>query len=88
MVETSRRQSITVESLVDLSGVEQTFVGPVTSFHVVGGDIARARKLRDDLNARLRNGRAYLREELPSAITTPQTLAPAMSSWSWTKPGR
>jgi hypothetical protein len=65
MVETSRKQSIAVESLVDLGGVEQTFVGPVTSFHVENSDPTRAQKLRDDLNARLRNGRAYLRAELP-----------------------
>ena len=65
MVETSRNRTITIESLVDLSGIEHTFDGPVSSFHVAGGDLARARKLRDDLNARLRNGRAYLRDELP-----------------------
>ena len=65
MVETSRSRTITIESLVDLSGIEHTFDGPVSSFHVAGGDLTRAQKLRDDLNARLRNGRAYLREELP-----------------------
>ena len=65
MVDTSWSRSIAIESVVDLSGVVQTFVGPVTSFHVAGNDATRAGKLRDDLNARLRHGRAYLRAELP-----------------------
>ena len=65
MVETGRSRTITVESLVTLSGVEHTFDGAVTSFHIAGRETTRAAKLRDDLNARLQHGRAYLREELP-----------------------
>ena len=83
MVETSRSRTITIESLVDLSGIEHTFDGPVSSFHVAGGDLTRAQKLRDDLNARLRNGRRTSARSSPSGITTPQTPAPAMWSWSW-----
>lgn len=64
MVETSAAHEMALDSLVDLSDVRVGFDGPVTSLHV-GGDAPRARTLRDHLNARLRHGRAYLREELP-----------------------
>lgn len=65
MVETSDDQLIRLDTLVDLSGIRVGFSGPVTSLHVAG-DAARARQLRDRLNARLRRrGRAWLREELP-----------------------
>ena len=65
MVDATAARAIPIESLVDLSGVEATFDGPVTSLHVSGGDRARATELRDRLNARLEHGRAYLRQELP-----------------------
>ena len=64
MVETSRARSVILDSLVDLQGVVAVFDGAVTSLHV-GGDPARAKKLRDDLNAALRNGAAWLRADLP-----------------------
>ena len=65
MANTSRNQAISIESLVSLDGVIQTFVGPVTSLHVADGDVTRATTLRDRLNAKLKTGRAYLRAELP-----------------------
>ena len=65
MVDTSASQSISIESLVDLDGVIQTFVGPVSSLHVRDHNLARATQLRDQLNARLKNGRAFLRGDLP-----------------------
>ena len=65
MVDTTASQSISIESLVDLDDVIQTFVGPVTSLHVRDHNLARATELRDQLNARLKNGRAFLREGLP-----------------------
>ena len=65
MVDTTSGQTISIESLVNLDGVIQTFVGPVTSLHVQDHDSARATQLRDELNARLRNGRAFLRGDLP-----------------------
>ena len=65
MTNTTRRQTIPIESLVSLDGVVQTFVGAVTSLHVANGDIGRATALRDGLNAKLKTGRAYLRAELP-----------------------
>lgn len=64
MVETSGAQTIRLDTLVDLTGVRVGFSGPVTSLHV-GGDAARARQLRDRLNAGLRRGRAWLRDDLP-----------------------
>ena len=65
MVETSGPQSISLDSLVDLNGVIQAFVGPVSSLHVRDQIPARAQELRDQLNGRLKNGRAYLRADLP-----------------------
>ena len=65
MVETGGSQSIDIDSLVNLDDVVQTFVGPVSSLHVRDSNVARATQLRDQLNARLRNGHAYLRQDLP-----------------------
>jgi predicted AlkP superfamily pyrophosphatase or phosphodiesterase len=65
MANTSRAQSIPIESLVSLNGVVQTFVGPVSSLHVQDSDQARATRLRDELNAKLKSGRAYLRADVP-----------------------
>ena len=67
MVDTSLKQSLVIESIADLDGVVHTFDGPVTSFHV-NGDRARATKLRDQINARVQHGRAYLRDELPDRV--------------------
>ena len=65
MVDTGRTRTIILESLVNLSGVEHTFDGPITSLHLASGEHQRAVALRDSLNARLVRGRAYLRGELP-----------------------
>ena len=65
MVETGSANTVVLDSLVSLSGVEQTFDGAVTNLHVSGGDIRRATTLRDEINQRLQHGRAYLRQELP-----------------------
>ena len=65
MVDTNSDQTISIESLVNLDGVIQTFVGPVTSLHVQDHNTARATQLRDELNARLKKGRAFLRGDLP-----------------------
>ena len=64
MVETSPAQTVRLDSILDPAGIRVGFSGPVTSLHV-GGDAARARHLRDRVNARLEHGRAWLREELP-----------------------
>ena len=52
--------------VTELAGVRIVEAGPALSLHV--GDPARARALRDRLNARLANARAYLREELPDHL--------------------
>lgn len=64
MVATSAAQAIPIESVADLTGVEAIFDGPVTSLHL-GGDLAKATELRDQINARLQHGRAWLRQDLP-----------------------
>lgn len=63
MAETTPGNAITIESLTDLSGVVATFTGPVASLHVSAP--ARAIEIRDTVNARLRHGRAYLRNDVP-----------------------
>ena len=46
-----------------MSGVIESYGGPVASLHVP--DAARASEIRDQINARLTHGRAYLRQEVP-----------------------
>ena len=93
MVDASAAQAIPIESLVDLTGVEATFDGPVTSLHVTGGDRARATELRDRLNARLEHGHAYLRQELPERFhyrTDPRggdVIVVMEESWRLTRAG-
>jgi len=64
MSNTSAAQTVQLSSLVDTSNIRPSFSGPVTGLHV-DGDAGAARRLRDQLNARLTHGRAWLREELP-----------------------
>ena len=67
MTDTTLQQALVIESIADLDGVIHTFDGPVTSFHV-NGDLARATALRDRINTRVTQGRAYLRHELPARL--------------------
>ena len=64
MVETSAPQTLLVSSLVDTSAVKVGFIGPLASLHVSGGR-EEAHAVRDRINAKLKNGRAYLRDEVP-----------------------
>jgi predicted AlkP superfamily pyrophosphatase or phosphodiesterase len=64
MVETSAETTIMLSTLIDTADVRVGYSGPVTSLHT-GGDVGRARQVRDRINARLQHGRAYLRHELP-----------------------
>lgn len=67
MVNTSPKQTIALESLLDgadLVNIEEAFGGPVANLHIRGGDADRARQIRDRINARLARGTAYLRTEL------------------------
>jgi predicted AlkP superfamily pyrophosphatase or phosphodiesterase len=67
MANTSATQAVQLSSLVDTSNIRPSFSGPVTGLHVSGGPDGpdRARRVRDQLNAKLTHGRAYLRPELP-----------------------
>lgn len=65
MVETTAKQGIRLDSLVDMDDIEQSFGGPVAMLHVRGGEPARAARVRDAINAKLQHGRAYLRHEVP-----------------------
>lgn len=67
MAELTPAREIALAPLADMSDVEHAFGGPVANLHVRGGT-AVAMRLRDRLNARLRNGRAYLRSELPERL--------------------
>ena len=64
MAELTPERELALAPLVDMADVEHAFGGPVANLHVRGGAPAAAR-VRDSLNARLTNGRAYIREELP-----------------------
>ncbi|HEV3485957.1 MAG TPA: ectonucleotide pyrophosphatase/phosphodiesterase, partial [Vicinamibacterales bacterium] len=64
MAEVTPSQELSLDAMVDMSSIEAAFGGPVASLHVRGG-AGNAVAIRDRLNARLKNGRAYLRRELP-----------------------
>ena len=67
MVDTSARQTVQLTSLLDageIADIEAAYSGPVANLHVRGGE-PRAKALNDRINAGLKNGRAYLRRELP-----------------------
>ena len=63
MVDTMPARVVAMDSLIDMSGVIESYGGPVASLHVP--DAARAIEIRDQVNARLTHGRAYLRQEVP-----------------------
>ncbi len=60
-------QTEIVEDLIDTTGVRVADAGPNANLHVSGGP-ARARTIRDALNAHLQHGRAYLRADVPEAL--------------------
>jgi predicted AlkP superfamily pyrophosphatase or phosphodiesterase len=64
MANTSAAQTVQLGSLVDTSNIKPSFSGPVAGLHVSGG-AGSAQRVRDQLNAKLTNGRAYLRQDLP-----------------------
>jgi predicted AlkP superfamily pyrophosphatase or phosphodiesterase len=64
MIETSVSQTIRLDSLIDSDQIKTAYGGPVANLHVTGGR-ATAITVRNQINARLKQGRAYLREELP-----------------------
>ncbi len=64
MVETTAKQTVRLDTLVDPAEIAQAFGGPVANLHL--RDPSRAPRIRDALNAGLRHGRAYLRDEVPA----------------------
>ena len=64
MANTSAAQTVRLSSLLDTSNIRPSFDGPVTGLHVSGG-AESAQRVRDQLNAKLTNGHAYLRQDLP-----------------------
>jgi predicted AlkP superfamily pyrophosphatase or phosphodiesterase len=64
MANTSAAQTVQLGSLVDTSNIKPSFSGPVAGLHVSGG-AGSAQRVRDQLNAKLTSGRAYLRQDLP-----------------------
>ena len=64
MTNTSAEQTVQLGSLVDTTNIRTGYSGPVTGLHV-SGPPGSARRLRDQLNAKLTRGRAYLRQDLP-----------------------
>jgi predicted AlkP superfamily pyrophosphatase or phosphodiesterase len=64
MTNTSAAQTVQLSSLVDTSNIRPSFSGPVTGLHVAG-DADAVRRVRDRLNAGLKHGRAWLRQDLP-----------------------
>jgi len=64
MANTSAAQIVQLSSLVSTSNIRTGFDGPVAGLHVSGGPES-VRRVRDQLNAKLTNGRAYLRQDLP-----------------------
>jgi predicted AlkP superfamily pyrophosphatase or phosphodiesterase len=63
MVETSLSQAIRLDGLIDMDEVDRGFSGPVASLHLK--DPTRASAIRDQINAGLEHGHAYLRGETP-----------------------
>lgn len=64
MVEMTPANEVALAPLVDMTYVARAFGGPVANLHVRDA-ASRATQVRDELNARLRHGRAYVRAELP-----------------------
>jgi predicted AlkP superfamily pyrophosphatase or phosphodiesterase len=56
--------AVAFESFIDMEGIVVGDSGPAANLHVEGGP-ARARQVRDALNAGLEHGRAYLRADVP-----------------------
>ena len=67
MVDTSLSQTIVLASLIDTTRLRISISGPVASLHAIDGGPS-PRQIKDRINARLRHGKAYLREELPGSL--------------------
>jgi predicted AlkP superfamily pyrophosphatase or phosphodiesterase len=63
MIDTMPAHVVALDSLIDMSGVVESYGGPVGALHIP--DAARAIAIRDQINARMTHGRAYLRQDVP-----------------------
>jgi predicted AlkP superfamily pyrophosphatase or phosphodiesterase len=62
------KEEIAIDTLIDMTGIRIGTSGPVTNLHVVSGGTTRALAVRDGLNRKLRNGRAWLRADVPARL--------------------
>jgi predicted AlkP superfamily pyrophosphatase or phosphodiesterase len=67
MALTTPAHYLAIDSLIDTSDVRLSDSGPTANLHVSGPE-SRAREVRDRINRTLKNGRAYLRAEVPRAL--------------------
>ena len=64
MADTAAVRTVQLGDLIDTRGLRPGFSGPVTTLHV-SPEAGPSSAVRDRINAKLRSGRAYLRQELP-----------------------
>jgi predicted AlkP superfamily pyrophosphatase or phosphodiesterase len=67
MAQYTTETAVAIDDLIDMTGILMADSGPAANLHVEGGS-ARAREITDQLNARLANGRAYLRQDVPEHL--------------------
>lgn len=68
MTETSLdRTTLITDLLADMRGITVADAGPTASLHISGGTL-RQHAVRDELNAKLTHGRAYLRTQVPERL--------------------
>jgi predicted AlkP superfamily pyrophosphatase or phosphodiesterase len=67
MAKVTREQTIPIESLIDLQGIEGRGAGSQMQLWVKEG-AARAREVRDTVNSKIQHGRAYLRADIPARL--------------------
>ncbi|MDP6582768.1 MAG: ectonucleotide pyrophosphatase/phosphodiesterase [Vicinamibacterales bacterium] len=58
---------VDLRDIATITGIRTVVTGTGANLFV-GGDMVRARAVRDDINDQLRDGRAYLRAEVPDAL--------------------
>jgi predicted AlkP superfamily pyrophosphatase or phosphodiesterase len=67
MAETGLDRITALNTLIDTRDMTIADAGPTANLHIPGG-AARAAQVRDELNAKLNHGRAYLRSEVPERL--------------------
>jgi predicted AlkP superfamily pyrophosphatase or phosphodiesterase len=67
MAEYWTESAVAIDDIIDMTGIRMPDSGPVAQLHVEGGP-ARAREVRDALNAGIEHGEAFLRHEVPAHL--------------------